>query len=80
MGLFSNIFTKILQEDNVAGVGGVFGSGPSVSGIYNPPSQISSGDAYAPGDARIPFAFSISQKRKKGKKKKKKILIQRRNR
>jgi len=76
MGLFSNIFTKILSEDNLAGVGGVFGSGPSVGGIYNPPSQISSGDTYAPGDARVPFAFGTT---KKGKKKKKKILVQRRS-
>lgn len=78
MGLFSNIFTKILHEDNVAGTGGVFGSGPSIGGIFNPPSQISSSDAYAPGDSRIPFAFAKTIKGKKGKKKKKKILIQRR--
>jgi len=77
MGLFSNIFTKILNEDNVAGVGGVFGGGPSIGGIFNPPSQISSGDNYAPGDARIPFAFGAVKKGKK--KKKKKILIQRRS-
>jgi hypothetical protein len=77
MGLFSNIFSKILNEDNVAGVGGVFGSGPSIGGIFNPPSQINSSDAYAPGDARIPFAFGIKQKGKK-KNKKGKILIQRR--
>ncbi len=77
MGLFSNIFSKILNEDNVAGVGGVFGSGPSIGGIFNPPSQITSGDGYAPGDARIPFAFGIKQKSKK-KNKKGKILIQRR--
>jgi len=76
MGLFSNIFSKILQEDNVAGIGGVFGNGPSVGGIYNPPSQINSSDAYAPGDARIPFAFGTTKKGKK--RKKKKILIQRR--
>lgn len=79
MGLFSNIFTKILNEDNVAGVGGVFGTGPSIGGIYNPPTQISSGDNYAPGDARIPFAFGATQIAKKGKKKKKKVLIQRRS-
>jgi len=76
MGLFSNIFIKILNEDNVAGVGGVFGSGPSIGSIFNPPSQISSGDNYAPGDARIPFVFGEIKKNKK--KKKKKILVQRR--
>lgn len=80
MGLFSNIFSKILNEDNLAGSGGVFGDGPSIGGIYNPPDQISSGDNYAPGDARIPFAFGAAEIVKKGKKKKKKkkILIQRR--
>lgn len=76
MGLFSNIFAKILNEDNLAGIGGVFGDGQSIGGIYNPPSQISSGDNYAPGDARIPFVFGAT---KKGKKKKKKVLIQRRS-
>jgi hypothetical protein len=77
MGFFSNIFIKILNEDNVAGTGGVFGSGPSVGGIYKPPSQISSGDTYSPGDARVPFAFGTTKKSKK--KKKKNILIQRRS-
>jgi len=74
MGLFSNIFSKILKEDNVAGVGGVFGSGPSVGTIFSPPDAISSADRYAPGDARIPFA--LGSKKRKGKKKK--ILIQHR--
>jgi hypothetical protein len=82
MGLFSNIFVKMLSEDNVAGTGGVFGSGPSIGSIFNPPGTISSGDRYAPGDARIPFAFGATKISKKGKKKKKKkktkILIQRR--
>jgi len=75
MGLFSNIFSKILQEDNVAGVGGVFGSGPSVGTIFSPPDVISSGDRYAPGDARVPFA--LGAKKQKGKKRK--MRIQRRN-
>lgn len=73
MGLFSNIFSKILKEDNVAGAGGVFGSGPSVGGIFTPPDTISSGDRYAPGDARMPFA--LGSKKRKGKTK---IRIQRR--
>jgi hypothetical protein len=75
MSLFSNIFSKILQEDNVAGVGGIFGSGPSVGTIFNPPDVISSGDRYAPGDARLPFA--LGSKKRKGKKRK--IPVQRRN-
>jgi hypothetical protein len=79
MGLFSNIFSKILNEDNTAGPGGVFGAGPSIGTIFNPPGTISSGDGYAPGDARIPFAFGSWKKTKKGKRKKKKVLIQRRN-
>jgi len=74
MGLFSNIFSKILKEDNVAGIGGVFGSGPSIGSIFSPPDVISSGDRYAPGDARIPFA--LGSKKRKGKKTK--IKIQRR--
>lgn len=79
MGLFSNIFSKILNEDNIASSGGVFGAGPSIGTIFNPPGTIYSGDGYAPGDARIPFAFGYSKKIKKGKRKKKKVLIQRRN-
>jgi hypothetical protein len=74
MGLFSNIFTKILKEDNMAGLGGVFGNGPSVGAIFSPPDMISSGDRYAPGDARMPFALGS----KKRKSKKTKIKIQRR--
>lgn len=73
MSLFSNIFSKILKEDNVAGIGGVFGSGSSIGTIFSPPDMISSGDRYAPGDARIPFA--LGTKKRKGKKK---IHIQRR--
>jgi hypothetical protein len=34
--------------------GGVFGSGPSIGGVFNPPSQIDSNDGYAGGDARLP--------------------------
>ena len=75
MGLFSIIFSKILNEDNVSGSGGVFGSGPSIGSVFNPPATISSGDRYAPGDARIPFALGA----KKRKNKNKKIHIQRRS-
>lgn len=73
MGLFSNIFKKILQEDNTSS--SAFGAGSSAEGIFSPPGTISSGDRYAPGDARIPFAFGTKRKGKR----KKKILIQRRN-
>ncbi len=39
---------------NLGGNGGVFGSGSSVGGIYGPPSNITSNDGYANGDARLP--------------------------
>ena len=41
-------------ESNTAGSGGVFGSGATTSGIYGPPGNITSGDTYATGDARLP--------------------------
>ena len=43
-----------LNEDNTAGSGGVFGSGSSIGGAFNPPGQITSRDSYATGDARLP--------------------------
>lgn len=43
-----------LTEANISGNGGAFGSGSTVGGIYNPPGQIQSSDAYATGDARLP--------------------------
>lgn len=43
-----------LQEANIAGNGGSFGSGSSIGGIYAPPSPINSNDGYAAGDARLP--------------------------
>lgn len=41
-------------EGNTAGSGGAFGSGPTTSSIYGPPGNITSGDTYATGDARLP--------------------------
>jgi hypothetical protein len=43
-----------VNEDNSAGNGGVFGSGASIGAAFNPPSQITSRDSYATGDARLP--------------------------
>lgn len=58
MNLYAQVFLKCLNEDNVAGSGGVFGSYPS-------------GD-YAPGDTRIPHVLGAKKTKKTKKKKKKK--------
>jgi len=60
----SRVTTAMLMENqerwcieeggNTAGNGGVFGSGSSVGGIYNPPGTIGSNDGYAANDARLP--------------------------
>ena len=69
-GIFERIFLKMLKEEMTAGAGGALGGGSS----YNPPGDISSGDTYAPGDARLPKALGAVQTRKGtvNKKKKKK--------
>ena len=69
-GKFERIFLKMLKEEMTAGAGGALGGGSS----YNPPGDISSGDTYAPGDARLPKALGAVQTRKGtvNKKKKKK--------
>lgn len=61
-------FLKFLKEINAAGAGGVFGVGSSAD------FSISSGDTYAPGDARVPkFLGAYSRKGKiKTKRKRKK--------
>ena len=61
--LYYNVFLKVLQEDNIAGSGGVFGS--TVSGGFN------SSDFYAPGDSRIPHGLGAEKVKKKKKKKSK---------
>lgn len=53
--LYSNIFNRILLEDNIAGEGGAFGT-PSQA-IYDPNTSITSGDKYAPGDSRNIFGY-----------------------
>lgn len=64
MSTFKKLFLKLLDEDgNVAGSGGALGSWDS--------SQFS-GDTYAPGDYRRPFALGAVQRRNKTKKRKKK--------
>lgn len=42
------------EASNSAASGGVFGSGASIGGSYNPPTGITSKDGYATGDARLP--------------------------
>lgn len=62
MSLYKTIFLHLLDEDNTAGAGGVFGN--------------ETGKGYADGDARIPTilgAKKVKQKRKRKKKKEKKI-------
>jgi len=73
-GKFERLFFKLIKEDMSAGAGGAFGDGPSTHNVYSPPNDISSGDTYAPGDARLPKALGAVQTRKgtAGKKKKKK--------
>ena len=60
----SRVTTAMLMENqerwcleeggNYAGNGGSFGNGSTIGGIYAPPSNISSNDGYASGDARLP--------------------------
>ena len=61
----------IMQEDNTAGAGGVFGDAPSMGHG----GEVGNTDFYAPGDMRIPVALGSKVK---GKGKKRKILVQRR--
>lgn len=61
----------VIQEDNTAGAGGVFGNAPSM-GFGG---EVGNTDFYAPEDSRIPFTMGGKIK---GKSKKKKILVQQR--
>lgn len=72
MSLFEKYFYKKLNEDNVAGSGGVFGATSSHGGAFPGGS-----DWWASGDARLPVF--LGAKKKKSKKKKTKESIQRRN-
>jgi len=42
------------EASNSAASGGVFGSGTSIGGSFNPPTGVTSTDGYATGDARLP--------------------------
>ena len=50
-GKFKEIFFKLLAEDISTG-GGALGTAAASSDVYNPATNINSGDTYAPGDAR----------------------------
>jgi hypothetical protein len=71
-----NYYTKLAKMEKTCKVsemtstGGVFGTGGTIGGIYDPSSnKISSNDSYAPGDSRNIFGGSKKQKSKKRKKK-----------
>ncbi len=64
-------FKQFVKEDMTAGIGGVFGTAPSM----DHGGAVGNSDFYAPGDARVPTALGA---RKDKKTKKKKILVQRR--
>ena len=71
-GKFESLFLKMLQEGGdgggmTAGAGGVFGDGPTMHTIYGPNAaaqNISSGDTYEPGDAKIYKPLGKVQTRK----------------
>jgi len=72
-------FKQYFNEENMAGgPGSVFGPGTAGPiGSFGNQFPSNDDDAYAPGDARMPFALGAKKKKKK-KKNKKNILIQRR--
>ncbi len=62
--IFEKYFRKILDEDNVAASGGVFGTWAG--------DQFSA-DTYAPGDSRIPKSlFSVQRRLNSSKKRRRK--------
>lgn len=60
-------YIKIINEDNVSGGGGVFGSGPS----FEHGGDVGNEDFYNKGSAIIPFVLGV-KKTKKIKRKKRK--------
>lgn len=70
-GKFEAKFFELLSEDMSVG-GGALGAGAAESGIFNPNSQITSADTYAPGDARRPKVLGKTQSRRGSVKSKKK--------
>lgn len=60
---FQQIIDNIMENMNVSGAGGSFGTPQQA--VYNPPSDISSGDTYAPNNALNLFGFPKITRRKK---------------
>jgi len=75
MSDFNRLFEQLMNENNVSGgVGSVFSPNGSVNdGAYGNQFPSQNDNAYAPGDARMPWFLGAS------KKKKKKIKVQRRS-
>lgn len=65
---FQQLINSILENMNVSGAGGAFGTPAEAS--FNPPDNITSGDTIARGDARNIYGgvFTKSKKKKKSKK------------
>lgn len=75
---FQALVTNILENMNMASSGGSLGT--PAQPVYNPPSNVQSGDSIAPNDARNIYGGVFKQKSSKKKKKNNKSpLIIRRN-
>jgi len=72
-GKFEERFFKLLAEDMSTG-SGALGAAAASSDIFNPATNINSGDTYAPEDNRVYYSTGKVQTRKgaTGKKKQKK--------
>jgi hypothetical protein len=60
---FQQLIDNIMESMNASGAGGSFGTPQQA--VYNPPSNINSGDNYAPNNAMNLFGFPKITKRKK---------------
>jgi hypothetical protein len=60
---FQQLIDNIMENMNASGAGGAFGTPQQA--VYNPPSNINSGDTYAPNNAMNIFGFPKMAKRKK---------------
>lgn len=58
---FQALFSNIIENVNAAGSGGAFGTPQQA--VYNPASNISSADTYAPNDGRNLFGAYNTQKK-----------------
>jgi hypothetical protein len=60
---FQQLIDNIMENMNAAGAGGALGTPQQA--VYNPPSNVNSGDTYAPNNAMNLFGFPKVAKRKK---------------